>query len=477
MSKFKIFYYENKAFLRLLLGCIVLLVLFVGVATLSGSWPGTDASAQILSALAGAVVAAIITLFLLLGQTSSEEKKERNTKVFEEKLRIYQDFLHCLYDVIKDGEVTKEEAIKLEFQTSYITMHTDSARIKEIAEQVKNIVDSLNEDFKSSNSNNGEEKEAMKNNILMKNLFGIVNEFKKELYPSISSEDEKKEEDDESTKKSIEAFSSIIEAVEVKKTMTSTSDIDVGTQIDMKQILSDFTVELLKRLEINKDYWKVEMGDMSNGININIAKKGNEEGVKVILNSEDNGEQYYQIHLDYGDTHEAYKHMKWRFGGRQNSWCWYKYLDTSIRNLAALDEMKSKNWIPLLNAISKQLKLLVAYVETFEKIRYEIFQPAPKKVGTKVWLYYEKCVAFDFDDTKENDSDKLFMDVVLEDNGLYSILFGNRGQNIQNLLERLNAIGLKVSEIDIQENRYILCKDIPASEVVAKVEDITLRIK
>ena len=88
MNKINLFFRENKTFVSLLIGCLLLLTLFVSVATISGAWPGSDASAQILSALAGAVVAAIITLFLLLGQTSSEEKKERNTKVFEEKLRF-----------------------------------------------------------------------------------------------------------------------------------------------------------------------------------------------------------------------------------------------------------------------------------------------------------------------------------------------------------------------------------------------------
>ena len=56
MNKLILFFSENKTFLSLLVGCLVLLVLFVGVATGSGAWPGSDASAQILSALAGAVV-------------------------------------------------------------------------------------------------------------------------------------------------------------------------------------------------------------------------------------------------------------------------------------------------------------------------------------------------------------------------------------------------------------------------------------
>lgn len=469
MSKFKSFYGENKTFVRLLIGCLLLLALFVGVATLSGSWPGSDASAQILSALAGAVVAAIITLFLLLGQTSSEEKKERNTKVFEEKLQIYQDFLHCLYDVIKDGKVTKEEAIQLEFQTSYITMHTDSDRIKEIAKQVKTIVDSLNDEGIPSDTASAAEKEARKNDVLMENLFGIVNEFKKELYQTVPTE-----KDDLNRKESIKCFSSIIEAVEVEKTEKESNISATETPSDLKQNLVDFTAELLKRLSLNEEIWKIDIGDMDGGIYLNIAKKGNEEGTRIIFSHEDNGEHYFQIHLESGDTHEIYKHMKWRFGGRQNKWSWWKYLDVYMRNLTSLEEIKSRNWDSIMANISKNLKDLVVYVETLEKIQNEIYQPAPKGKAN-VWLYYEKCVAFDYEKTLNED--RLFMDVELNEKG-YSITIGNRDNDKQKLLSRLNGINAfgNLTESVLQDGRYAAYTELSASEAVAKINEIDSKI-
>jgi len=169
MSKFKTFYGENKTFVRLLVGCLFLLALFVGVATLSGAWPGSDASAQILSALAGAVVAAIITLFLLLGQTSSEEKKERNTKVFEERLRIYKEFLQKLCDVVKDMKINPAEEIELEFQVAYIAMHTSTESIDTISEKVKEIIVNIKEGKDGSNE-------------MLRPLFEIADRFYKELY-------------------------------------------------------------------------------------------------------------------------------------------------------------------------------------------------------------------------------------------------------------------------------------------------------
>ena len=160
---------ENTIFVAILFICLFLLAVFVAIATRSGAWPGTDASSQILSALAGAVVAAIITLFLLLGQTASEEKKERNTKIFEEKLRIYQKFLRKLCDVVKDQKITDEEEIELQFQVSYIAMHTSSKSINTISGQVRDIV---------INIKKGEED----GNEMLGQLFIIADTFYKELY-------------------------------------------------------------------------------------------------------------------------------------------------------------------------------------------------------------------------------------------------------------------------------------------------------
>ena len=164
-----IFSKGNLSFIALLLGSVLLLLLFISVATMSGAWPGSDISAQILSALAGAVVTAIITMFLLLGQTSNEEKKERNAKIFEEKLRIYNEFLQKLCAVVSDMKIDKSEEIELEFQIAQIAMHTSSTSIKEISAKVKKIIVSIKK--------NEEQREEM-----MSELFDIADAFYYELY-------------------------------------------------------------------------------------------------------------------------------------------------------------------------------------------------------------------------------------------------------------------------------------------------------
>jgi hypothetical protein len=167
----------NTFIIALLSGSVVLLLLFVFVATLSGAWPSSQISAQIMAALAGAVVTAIITMFLLLGQTSSEEKKERHAKIFEEKLLIYNGFLQKLCEVVNNLEISKQEEIELEFQVARIAMHTSSESINQVSEQVSKIIAGI----KTQENQNGE---------MLTELFEIADTFYKELYGQENEQDD-----------------------------------------------------------------------------------------------------------------------------------------------------------------------------------------------------------------------------------------------------------------------------------------------
>lgn len=468
MNNISAFFRENKTFISLLVGCLCLLALFVGVATASGAWPGSDASAQILSALAGAVVAAIITLFLLLGQTSSEEKKERNTKVFEEKLRIYQDFLHCLYEVIKDGEVTEEEAIRLQFQTSFITMHTESEHIKVIAQQVQSIVSDLkNTEGDPDSGTNNAENNAKNNANLMQCLFAIVEEFKKELYHFNLTK-----ADRENIAEAVKAFSTIMDAVEVKEEASGNEVMSIEEANNLSQNLKDFVEQLRQRLENKLTNWTLEPGDLDKGVYLNFGYKGLEEAVRVMLTyDESNGEHYLQVHLEHDDSHEVYKHMKWRFGGRQNKWSWWKYLDVNYRMLATNEEILTRDWDKLLSYTETKLTELLSYVGTFVKVRDEIYYKVPKDKAN-VWLYYNYVVAFDYNKSL---NDKLFFDVELKENG-YAIQIGNRDNDIPTLLQRLAQMGFNVNEQALEEKRYFAYKDLTPEDAVSKVIELNSKL-
>lgn len=406
--------------------------------------------AIIASAFLGAGVTAWITNTLLDNKQRSEETKEKNIKIYGEKLRIYQDFLKCLYDVIKDGEVTDEEAIRLQFQTSYITMHTKSEHIKVIAQQVKSIVSDLKED---------------NNARLMQCLFAIVEEFKKELYSS-----ELTEEDRRNIEEAVESFGSIMDAVEVKQEEIDNNDSDNENNANLAQNLNEFVEALHNRIENRLGQWIFKAGDCSNGINVDLRMKGHEDDARVIISYEDgNREQYFQVHLEHDDSHEAYKHMKWKFGGRQNKWSWWKYFDTNWRVLANTQEVKNHKWDEVLEYIEKKLTELLTYVEVFVKVRQEVYYQASNIKADKVWMYYNNVVAFDY-------PERIFFDVELHNEG-YTIRIGHRDDDVSQLLLRLKKIGFDVMEQELDsDKRYKAYKNISVGEILNRIKEIDSKL-
>lgn len=139
---------------------------------------------QMFSAILGVIITIIITNLLLNSQTNNDIERERNSEIFKEKLRIYQEFLQALYDVLKEEAVTPDEAMRLQFQTSYIAMHTSSENILQISKNVSNIVKM----YSQCPSENGK-KVIQDRELLLRNLFSIVEIFRKELYKEMKDFD------------------------------------------------------------------------------------------------------------------------------------------------------------------------------------------------------------------------------------------------------------------------------------------------
>lgn len=176
-----------RYYIGLILVCLVtcLIPIFCQIYSVEELW------CQSYGAVIGVVLTAIITFFLFKGQTNAEVKREKEAKVYEEKLQIYKEFLNCLCDIIQDGKITETEKVKLKFQAASISMHTDSVKTKEISEHVCRIIGAV------QNGNNKDE--------LLKELFAIVKVFRGVLY-SKENEPFVSELDIENT---ISAFSSI----------------------------------------------------------------------------------------------------------------------------------------------------------------------------------------------------------------------------------------------------------------------------
>ena len=187
------------------IGLIVIFILFLTIilsASFMGVFKGFELCQQLIAAMLSVAATGVITALLLIFQRKQQEEldekqrkfeKERlqETKIFEERLRIYQEFLRKLCDVVKDQKITPEEEIELQFQVSYIAMHTNSKTISSISEQVSDIVVNLKQGNPDAN------------NMLMQ-LFSIADSFYEELYK------EKNEFDSTDRENTIENFKSIL---------------------------------------------------------------------------------------------------------------------------------------------------------------------------------------------------------------------------------------------------------------------------
>ncbi|MCQ2199732.1 MAG: sel1 repeat family protein [Paludibacteraceae bacterium] len=100
---------------------------------------------QILAAVIAAIITIIVTNQLLDAQTSAESKKEKDSKVFEEKLKIYSEFLDKLNQIIVDNKISSEEEKTLIVQVSKIAMHTNTEHANEIIRLLQECVNCLPE--------------------------------------------------------------------------------------------------------------------------------------------------------------------------------------------------------------------------------------------------------------------------------------------------------------------------------------------
>ncbi|MFJ1262372.1 hypothetical protein ACILDS_06705 [Capnocytophaga canis] len=169
-------------------GIIGFSILFLGGAILFKIFEMESLPSQFYGALIGVVITAIITVFLLQGQTANEEKRERNLKVFEKKQEVYHDFLEKLKGIIQDGEITLsnsesniDELKDLIFQLGYIQMHTSPENTDKIFERVSKLIQLMN-DF--STDKHKQSKLPKFYSQLCEEVFGIISILKSDLYTS-----------------------------------------------------------------------------------------------------------------------------------------------------------------------------------------------------------------------------------------------------------------------------------------------------
>ncbi|MCQ2607548.1 MAG: hypothetical protein MJ197_02525 [Bacteroidales bacterium] len=421
----------------------VLMIFFILLAWLCGAWMGLEIASQLFAAIAGAIIAAIITMLLLQGQTATEEVKERNTKVFEEKLSVYKSFLEKLCDSLEDGEITTEEAIHLQFSISHLAMiHTSSEHIKQISECVKNIMAA--DDVKQENNKS-------KSETILENLFGIVQCMKEELYSKEEKNIDLPYNDDENIKQAIKNFCENLEATKAKEIA------EIKT--------SDWNSFVYN---IEKLGWKSVEEDLGKNSPIRYKKEFAHFGVDY-----EEGWYFWADIKDHnGLQHDVYQHLKWKFGGKYSQEnCWWIYFpkkDNFIKRPNLMEDLQNGENKDFSNYVLSMLTAIATYMDSLIQLLDEIHSEI-RQLPVHSWPYFERCLAIDYDG-KNNSTvieDRPFIDVILNKNS-YEIQTSSRYSNTDgfNLSDFINKYGLDQGE----KNGSRLCyKNLTKEECLSKI--------
>ena len=112
---------RRQGWMTLLALLIIACAVYLGFTPLFNLVKGGVAGGVIGSSF-GAIFVIILTMYLLNKQTEIEQESKKSERVFDEKVRLYQQILDITRDMIMDGKITEEEINRLPFPVIRLQM-------------------------------------------------------------------------------------------------------------------------------------------------------------------------------------------------------------------------------------------------------------------------------------------------------------------------------------------------------------------
>ena len=112
---------RRQGWLTLLALSVIAITVYIGFAPLFSLVGGGVAGAVIGSSF-GAIFVIILTMYLLNKQTEIEQETKKSERVFDEKVRLYQQILDIARDLLIDGNLSEEEINRLPFPVIRLQM-------------------------------------------------------------------------------------------------------------------------------------------------------------------------------------------------------------------------------------------------------------------------------------------------------------------------------------------------------------------
>lgn len=410
---------------------VIMCVLVCLVAWVLRLFPEQHLPAEVLATLLGVTVTAIVTGALLFSQSEEELKREQNIKTYEEKLRIYKEYLSTICDIVKKGCFSKDEKIQLQFRTSSIAMHTSSARICTISEKIKLLLGDC--------CGKPGERRSENVNALLKYLFEIVRCFQEELYGSCESN----EDNEKILANFYGAFESVTEVDDVVPRLVAKDD---GTK-SLAKTFSDW-------------HWAWNEG---NG-KYELRHTGDNPGVVAL--GVHNGRCYLQaVYLNESDFA---KPLKWELEGHRTRGEWWTYLPApfdalqreqiadAVQNNAGLQPWLQSTCFDLLTALEK-------FHRTMQWKKALLFRLGNEFRDWNVYIWYWGMLVCQY----ENDAQGIpYLEIVGEKEGEIRLRLANRNEDNKLFAETLKGLSRELPA-DHDPKEYIEIDNLPASDIDA----------
>lgn len=429
---------------------------------------------EMFAAVLGVIITAVITMILLKGQSDDDVERARDAKIFGEKLRIYQDYLHTLCDVIKDHSLSDEEKIRLEFQTSYVAMHCDSKYIAIVSNAVKELIEYCCPDEEGENLDR--KNKSGSPDPLLDNLFCIVEAFRKDLYRDDFIFDGKHK------RNTLENFSDAYRNAKsnncdieqepqrilvdlnvlsnLLNTNTGTSSVIKSNEKDTEQQsktvnMEDTSIWDCSLSKWNEEGWYIEgMSDQYDGFCMK-NKNGNPGVIDVGF-----WQGHYYIQAQYDGDSDFSKPLKWEKGGRRSYGKWWQYLSEPYDNIA------EGKFVETFKSDKELQRYIIENVETLKNRISRHYRTATWKneVGFhdnwNIFIWYWDILACELNSEEEGTP---YMDI-MEDgtSGKVLIQFANRKDNMNLLKSTLKRIGCQDKEINA--DGYVVLDVVPSTD-------------
>lgn len=244
------------------------------------------------------VITACVTGLLLHCQSNSDEQREKNAKVYEQKLNVCLDFFKELSQIVEDGKITAEEANHLKFTFSYVAIHLSEKSMVTISEHLSTI---------AQNCGQPASLQGKKPLNLSQELLAIAHTIRCEIYPNDAAAQQ-------NIQKIVDNLNKLDEQVENKIKLQALNC--ENSDENYIKLLGEIK-EQFKQANPSCD------ADLAAGPSICITQKGTHYHASIHMGNDKQREHFFQcqvkMHSNITNVQNIYAHLHQSLGGRVGS--------------------------------------------------------------------------------------------------------------------------------------------------------------